>query len=97
MRFAIIKNGVVENVIEADQNFVDKNVIADQKLLLKPTDTVGPGHTYDGKDFIPPVNLPAPKLDITDQVALMQAKLDALNANMLAVDTQLNIPPPAKS
>ncbi|MCX7900544.1 MAG: hypothetical protein N2444_10795 [Methylocystis sp.] len=49
MRLALVKDGVVDNVIEADADFSMPgfDVIA--------SDIAGPGWTYDGARFAPPV------------------------------------------
>ena len=62
MQYALIKADSVENVVEADQEFIDS--IADQWDHIEPLDTlheqglgVGIGWTYEGGEFTPP---PAP-------------------------------------
>lgn len=56
MRFAVIKDGLVENVIIADQAFIDAHVAPkyDAVLSVDLNDKVGPGHAYDGKVFTSP-------------------------------------------
>lgn len=50
MRIAIIRDGVVLNVIIADENFV-----ADDGYDAIETDIAGPNWTFDGSVFSPPV------------------------------------------
>ncbi len=52
MRYAIIKNGIVENVIVADQDFIDTNY--PDAVALKEDERVGPQYLYDGKTFTEP-------------------------------------------
>lgn len=59
MKWALIKNGTVINVIapcaEGDVHYMDhvtKNF--DEVLILKDEVYVGPGFSYDGKSFIMP-------------------------------------------
>ena len=53
MRMALIRNGVVENVIEADADFA----IGDGALVA-PAQDAGPGWTFDGAAFAPPAETP---------------------------------------
>ena len=53
MRYAVIDNGLVVNVIEAEPGFRLAGV------ALVPSDVAGPGWAYDGADFAPPVIPPA--------------------------------------
>lgn len=55
MRIAIIHNGVVENLIEADADY-DPG----KGVLAVATDTAGPGWSYDGKNFQAPAPTPPP-------------------------------------
>lgn len=54
MRYAIINDGVVENVILAQPGFTLPG------KTLVPTDTAGPGWTWDGTTFSPPEPPPPP-------------------------------------
>lgn len=58
MIFALIKNGVVENVIVADAAFVE-HIAADWDLIVNVTEwgelQPGVGWTFDGLDFHAPV------------------------------------------
>ena len=54
MRIAIIDNGVVLNVIVAENDFV-----ADEGYEAVVTDTAGPGWLFDGETFTPPVTDPS--------------------------------------
>ena len=49
MRIAIIRDGVVLNVIIADEDFVP-----DEGYVAVETDIAGPGWSYDGTDFTEP-------------------------------------------
>lgn len=59
MRYAIINDGVVENVIVADEGFTIPG------KLLVPTETAGPGWSYNGGEFTPPP-VPTPTADDVD-------------------------------
>lgn len=54
MRYAIIEGGIVANVIEAEPGFILPGAV------LVASDVAGPGWTYDGLAFYPPVPPPAP-------------------------------------
>jgi hypothetical protein len=71
MRFAIVKNGVVENIVEADQT------LATAKGWIR-TDSAGPGWLFDGRDFrdsTPPKPPPGPSQRDVDLVNA-HAKID---------------------
>jgi len=57
--FALIKDGVVCSVIVADQAFVDEVGVGtlgcDSAVDVSGADRPGPGYTYDGETFTPPV------------------------------------------
>ena len=66
MQYALIKNTLVENVIEADLEFIDS--IADQWDHIEPLDTlheqglgVGINWTFENGEFTPPPAPPAPE------------------------------------
>lgn len=81
MRYALIKNGIVENVIEADTITTAEAieaalaagelpvgyVVPDGFLAVEATGDVGPGHTYDGEAFAPPPPEPVVLADISDR------------------------------
>lgn len=51
-KYAIIKNNVVENVIEADQEFVDAHY--PDAVLLNEGDVAGPGWTFENGIYTSP-------------------------------------------
>jgi len=51
MRKALIRNGIVENTIEADDNFFHP----DENVTLVTTDIAGIGWSYDGTNFTAPI------------------------------------------
>lgn len=66
MNYALIKNGVVSNVIVADADFVAG--IAKQWDHIEPASGgVGPGWGWDGTRFTPPID-PAPPTESTPAV-----------------------------
>lgn len=81
MRYALIKNGIVENVIEADTITTAEAieaalaagelpvgyVVPDGFLTVEATGDVGPGHTYDGEAFAPPPPEPVVLPPISDR------------------------------
>lgn len=82
MRYALIRSGVVENVIELDAGETDFLARMDAGLtaIVVSSDTpVGPGWTYDGILFL------APDLDtpVPSSVTNVQARLAMLNAGLL--------------
>lgn len=92
MRTAVIDDTKVVNVIEADPEFTLPG------FLLVPTDTAGPGWTYDpdSGEFSPPPPQPEP---VPQSVTMRQARLALLQAGLLAqVDTAIDaLPEPDKS
>ena len=76
MRYAIIENGMVANVVEADEDFDFGDIHA------VPTDTAGPGWVFHPgiNTFSPPqIVIPVPQ-----QVTRRQAKLAMLGAGILS-------------
>lgn len=71
MRYALIENNTVVNVILANPDF-DPGI---PKVLLEESDVVGVGYTYDGTQFIKP---PAPLPTLADYDAALTAHLDAV-------------------
>ncbi|PPD10321.1 MAG: hypothetical protein CTY36_00040 [Methylocystis sp.] len=49
MRLALVRNGVVENVILADADYAPEDGV-----LAVPAGVCGPGWVYDGETFHPP-------------------------------------------
>jgi len=58
MRYAIISNGLVINVIMADAKFISESITAPMVAVLVEGVTCAPGWTHDGSSFSPPA--PAP-------------------------------------
>jgi hypothetical protein len=58
LRIAIVRDGVVENVILADEDYEPEDGV-----LAVPAGTCGPGWTYNGETFIPPQE---PSVEATD-------------------------------
>ncbi len=89
MRFAIIEDGIVANIVLAEQEFA-----ADQGWV-EAVDGVGPGWFFNGVEFMPP----APSAPVVPQsVTMVQARL-VLFANGILddVETAINsLPSPAK-
>jgi len=54
MRYALIKNNIVKNVILANANFVAGISHKWDKILLLPDNFGGPGWVYDGSQISPP-------------------------------------------
>jgi len=74
MRYAIIESGIVANVIEAEAGFTIPGVV------LVASDVAGPGWTYDGSLFHPPVPPPPP---VPDSVSPLQARRALRNVGLL--------------
>jgi hypothetical protein len=77
MRYAIIKNGIVDNVIEADQAFADS-------VGAIPAGNGSIGDLWDGTVYSKP---PAPPPVIPQAVTMRQARLALLGAGLLPTIT----------
>lgn len=66
MKYALINNSIVENVILADQSFAD--ALTGYELKIQVDDTVGIGFIYDGNSFTAPAPLP-PSIVVTPPTA----------------------------
>jgi len=73
MRFAIVENGIVVNVVEAE-SFAGG----------VPTDTAGPGWSYNGTYFTEPYEAPPPPPPIPSTVNMYQARTALSRAGHLA-------------
>lgn len=51
-KYAIIKNNVVENTIEAEQAFID--AYYPDAVLLNENDVAGPGWTFENGKYVSP-------------------------------------------
>jgi hypothetical protein len=61
MEFALIRNGIVENVIVAESDFMDHiRGQWDQVVEVNVDEKPGVGWIYDGSVFVPPEPLPDP-------------------------------------
>jgi len=70
MRFALVRDGVVENVIEAEEDFPNVEFPEGGGAAALPAQNAGPGWTYDGATFLPPVeSAPVPQ-----SVTMFQAR-----------------------
>lgn len=54
MRYAIISNGIVVNVIVADEDFIANHLLDGQIGVNVDEIHCGPGWTYDGETFAEP-------------------------------------------
>lgn len=62
MRYAIVENGVVVNVIVAEQDFIDEHY--PDAIALSDEDVVGPRYLYDKGKFSEPESIiPADFID----------------------------------
>jgi hypothetical protein len=77
MRYAIIKNGVVDNVVLADAEFA-----SEQGWVECPD--ASPGWNYDGTNFIKPDPIPETVPQVTKEELL--AQLQALTAKIEALE-----------
>lgn len=91
-RYAIIENGIVDNIVVADSEFA-----AEQGWIACETD-IATGWSYDGGEFSAPVVPPEEIRAAIRPVSMRQARLALLAAGKLAdVDTALNaMPSPQK-
>lgn len=53
MKFAIIKDNIVINIIEAEQDFIDQNNL--NGVIVEQNTPCSPGWTYDNGQFIKPI------------------------------------------
>ena len=83
MRVAIIENGIVTNVCEADQEWADANggIV---------TDIAGPGWSYDGQSFVAPV-ISEPDTPVQDPIAALQQQVADLQSKVSAIQKLPNI------
>lgn len=78
-RYALVIDGVVRNVIEADAQWPGL-AAADAAVELPDGSTVGVGHTYDGSAF----TAPDPVVTVPSAVTMRQARRALHAAGMLA-------------
>jgi len=70
MRIALVRHGVVENVIEAESDFLDGNFHLGDGVAAIPAQNAGPDWSHDGVTFSPPITLtPVPQ-----SVTMFQAR-----------------------
>lgn len=79
MRYAIIENGVVVNVVIAEADYA-----AEQGWIECPT--AGPGWKYDGSTFTEPDPIPAPEPAPAPTKEQLMAQLAALSAQIQALE-----------
>lgn len=79
MRYAIIENGVVVNVVVADVEFASQ-----QGWIECPE--AGPGWLYDGQTFTAPPPPPAPEPAPAPTKEQLMAELAALTAKIQALE-----------
>lgn len=79
MRLALIRDGVVENVIEADADFASS-----YGALALPSQDAGPGWVFDGERFSPPPQI----ISAPQSVTMFQAR-EALRRSPAAGDGNL--------
>lgn len=77
MRIALIREGVVENVIEAGDGFTPG-----EGLVAVSTETAGPGWRYDGEAFFPP----DPALEpVPQEIEMWRARAALAQINLLSI------------
>jgi hypothetical protein len=79
MRYAIIENGLVTNVVLADEAFA-----AEQGWVECPD--AGPGWTYDGSTFTEPAPTPDPEPAAAPTKEQLLAQLQALQTQIQALE-----------
>lgn len=55
--YAVVREGVVENVVEWDGESDWNPPEGSVAIMLKPGETTGPGWAYDGDIYTPPIDL----------------------------------------
>ena len=84
MNYALIKNGVCENIIEANQDFIEK-IRSEWDEIVPAAGTMAEKKaTWDGKEFIRIISSPAVEVN-TDPLTAISAKVDELTAKVDAV------------
>ena len=84
MNYALIKNGVCENVIEANQDFIEK-IRSEWDEIVPAAGTMAEKKaTWDGKEFIRIISSPADEVN-TDPLTAISAKIDELTAKVDAL------------
>lgn len=88
-RVAVLENGVVENVILADEDFEipGKTLIRLSEVCPEGFDTVpviempkgcpGPGWAHDGTDFVHPDDIPTSKLQLKEYLGLYRFSVES--------------------
>lgn len=93
MRKALIRNsdGLVENIIEADEDFVPPNSYA-----LRPAEAADIGHTWNGSEFVAP---PPPVPPLPAPLSARQIRLAlAMNGLLANVDSAIaTLPEPNRT
>ena len=79
MRYAIVENGVVANVVVADAELAAQNGWVE-------CPTAGPGWLYDGQTFTAPPAPPTPEPTPTPTKEQLMAELAALTAKIQALE-----------
>ena len=84
MNYALIKNGVCENIIEANQDFIEK-IRSEWDEIVPAAGTMAEKKaTWDGKEFIRIISSPADEVN-TDPLTAISAKVDKLTAKVAAL------------
>ena len=84
MNYALIKNGVCENIIEANQDFIEK-IRSEWDEIVPAAGTMAEKKaTWDGKEFIRIISSPAVEVN-TDPLTAISAKIDKLTAKVDAM------------
>ena len=84
MNYALIKNGVCENIIEANQDFIEK-IRSEWDEIVPAAGTMAEKKaTWDGKEFIRIISSPAAEVN-TDPLTAISAKVDELTAKVDAL------------
>ena len=78
MRMALVRDGVVENVIEADPDFNPG-----EGVVMIPSEIAGPGWAHDASGFHPPPSV-EDVADVPVQIALWQARAVLERRGLLA-------------
>ena len=81
MNYALIKNGVCENIIEANQDFIEK-IRSEWDEIVPAAGTMAEKKaTWNGKEFIRIISSPAVEVN-TDPLTAISAKVDELTAKV---------------
>lgn len=77
-KWALVKNGLVENIIRADEAFIDAHMRNKYTCIEFTTEFVGPGFTYENGEFIPPEEPTEPEALVMQSSSGLKEAIDRI-------------------